>query len=144
MILTSDLLVLCNLKKGFQPRSNGCRDKDGETVRGEWKILRRWEKYFKELLSTEKEDEDEEKERERNGNDQEETRPGRRVIEEDKEVNIPTREEIEECIQKTKTNKGLGEDGITAKLIKCGEEAIIDAMHKLISMIWTTEELPQC
>jgi hypothetical protein len=32
------------------------------------------------------------KERERNGNNQEEIRTGRRLIEEDKEVNIPTRE----------------------------------------------------
>jgi hypothetical protein len=35
---------------------------------------------------------------------------------------------MEECIKKTKKNKAPGE-GIT------------DAMHKLISMIWTTEEM---
>jgi hypothetical protein len=49
------------LKKGFQPRSNGCRNNDGELIREEGKILRRWEKYFRELLSTEKKDEDIEK-----------------------------------------------------------------------------------
>jgi hypothetical protein len=49
-----------NLKKGFQPRSNGCRNKDGEIIREEGKILQRWEEYFKELLGTEKEYEDEE------------------------------------------------------------------------------------
>jgi hypothetical protein len=80
------------------------------------------------------------KKRERNGNNQEETRTGRRVIVEDKEVNIPTREEIEECIKK-KNNKG--ENGTTAELIKYGGEGITDAMHKLISMIRTTEEMPQ-
>jgi hypothetical protein len=31
-----------NLKKEFQPRSNGCRKKAGEIVREEGKILRRW------------------------------------------------------------------------------------------------------
>jgi hypothetical protein len=51
-----------NSKNGFQPRSNGCRNKDGEIIREEGKILRRWEEYFKELLSAEKEDEDEGKE----------------------------------------------------------------------------------
>jgi hypothetical protein len=30
-----------------------------------------------------------------------------------------------------------------AELIKYGEEGIIDAMHKLISMIWTKKEMPQ-
>jgi hypothetical protein len=29
-----------------------------------------------------------------------------------------------------------------AELIKCGEE-MIEAMHKLITMIWTTEAMPQ-
>jgi hypothetical protein len=28
-----------NLKKGFQPRSNGCRNKDGEIMREEGKVL---------------------------------------------------------------------------------------------------------
>jgi hypothetical protein len=89
-------------------------------MREEGKILRRWEEYFKELLRTEIEDEneDEEKERERNGNDQEETRTGRRVIEEDKEVNILISEETEGCIKITKNNKAPGEDGITAEFIK--------------------------
>jgi hypothetical protein len=43
-----------NLKKGFQPRSTGCRNEDGEIIWEEEKILRRWEEYFKELLSTKK------------------------------------------------------------------------------------------
>jgi hypothetical protein len=30
-----------------------------------------------------------------------------------------------------------------AELVKYGGEGIIDAMHKLISVIWTTEEMPQ-
>jgi hypothetical protein len=30
-----------------------------------------------------------------------------------------------------------------AELIKYGGKGIINAMHKLISMIWTTEEMPQ-
>jgi hypothetical protein len=30
-----------NLKKRFQPRSNGCRNKDGEIIREEGKILQR-------------------------------------------------------------------------------------------------------
>jgi hypothetical protein len=30
-----------NLKKRFQPRSNGCRNEDGEIIREEGKMLRR-------------------------------------------------------------------------------------------------------
>jgi N-acetylneuraminic acid mutarotase len=47
-----------NLKKGLQPRSNGCRNKDGEIIREEGKVLQRWEEYFKELLNIEKEEEE--------------------------------------------------------------------------------------
>jgi hypothetical protein len=60
--------------------------------------LHRWEEYFKELLTIEKE----EAGRESNENDQEETRTERRVTREDKEVKMPTHEEIEKCIQENK------------------------------------------
>jgi hypothetical protein len=85
-----------NLTKGFQPRSTGFRNKDGEIIREEEKILRRWEEYFKALFDTEKGDENE---REKNGNIQEETRTGRRLIREYKKVSKPTHEEIENAFK---------------------------------------------
>jgi hypothetical protein len=39
-----------NLKKGFQPRSDGCRSKESKIIREEGKILRRWEEYFKRVI----------------------------------------------------------------------------------------------
>jgi hypothetical protein len=102
------------------------------------KILQWWEEYFKKLLNIEKE----EGERERNENDQEETRTQRSVIRDDEEVSTPTCEEIEKCIQKN-NNKAPGEDSIIAELIKYGGKGIINAMHKLIIMIWITEAMPQ-
>jgi hypothetical protein len=44
---------------------------------------------------------------------------------------------------KTKNNKASEKDGITAELIKYGGEGIIDAIHKSITMIRITEEMPQ-
>jgi hypothetical protein len=48
---------------------------------------------------------------------------------------MPTREDIDNCIQKIKNNKAPEEDGIMAELIKCAGEEIIDVIHKLITMI---------
>jgi hypothetical protein len=45
------------------------------------------------------------KRRESNENDQEETRTERRAIGEGEEVNMPTHEEIEKCIQKQRIIK---------------------------------------
>jgi hypothetical protein len=71
------------------------------------------------------------------------TRTLRRVIGEDEELSTPTHEEVEKCIRKTKNDEGPGEDSITAELLKYGGEGIIDAMYKLITMIWKTDEMPQ-
>jgi hypothetical protein len=83
-----------NLKKGFQPRCNYCRNKDSEIIKEEEKVLQWWEECFKEILTNEKEEEG----RESNVNDQEE----RRVIGENEEVKILTCEGIEKRIQKNK------------------------------------------
>jgi nanoRNase/pAp phosphatase (c-di-AMP/oligoRNAs hydrolase) len=68
-----------NIKKGFQPRSNGSSNKNGEIIKEEGIVLQRREEYFNELLNIEKKEE----EGERNENGQEATRTGRKVIGED-------------------------------------------------------------
>jgi len=40
-------------------------------------------------------------------------------------------------------NKAPGEDTIVEELIKCGGEGVMDAVHELTKLIWTTESMPQ-
>jgi hypothetical protein len=54
----------------------------------------------------------------------------------------PTYEEVEHNIQKLKNNRALGEDNITEELIKYGGKAVREAVHKLITLIWETEQTP--
>jgi hypothetical protein len=48
-----------NMKRGFQPRMNGCKGKDGRMIGEEGKILERWIEHFTELLNEEEEDKEE-------------------------------------------------------------------------------------
>jgi sorting nexin-29 len=58
----------------------------------------------------------------------------------DGQCQLPTYEEVESNIQKLKIDKAPGEDNITAELIKYGGKAVTEGVHKLITLIWETEQ----
>jgi hypothetical protein len=49
---------------------------------------------------------------------------------------------VELALLRIKTNRAPGEDTILAELIKCGGEGIVQAIHELIKLLWTTEKIP--
>lgn len=64
-------------------------------------------------------------------------------VENDKsDTQTPTYGEDENSIQKLKNNIVPGRDKIAAELINDGRKAAIDAVHKLITVVWETEKMP--
>jgi hypothetical protein len=55
----------------------------------------------------------------------------------------PNLAELEIAIGKLKSYKSPGTDQILAELIKAGGETLCSEIHKLVSSIWSKEELPQ-
>lgn len=55
----------------------------------------------------------------------------------------PTITEVEEIIKQLKNNRAPGEDGIIAEVWKLRDPIITNKIHKILTDIWTTEEIPQ-
>lgn len=124
------------MKKGFQPRTVFCRDKEGNFIGGEEQVLDRWAEYFSELLNvtTGREDLDE--------NETEGDQPWQNSSQEERPVPTPTMEEVRKAIKSLRNNKAPGNDNITAEMIKGGGEHLIRLVHQLIVEIWEKEEMP--
>lgn len=125
------------MRRGFQPRMSGCKNKDGQVLGEEDKIMKRWAEHFEELLNekgTEPETDEEAAD--------ELCMPDDDVTSGNVLTDLPTREEIAGQIRRLKNNKAPGEDEITAELLKYGGEELVKHVHALIALIWETEKMP--
>jgi endonuclease/exonuclease/phosphatase family metal-dependent hydrolase len=118
-------------RKGFVPRAEMCRDKDGRILTDDREVTERWKQHFNEHLNgVQEEDQDGE---------------GGDVVgaANDEDVPPPTIEEVKDAIKQLKNNKSAGKDGIGAELIKMGPDKLAKCLHRLIVRIWDTEQLPE-
>ncbi|PSN48471.1 hypothetical protein C0J52_11717 [Blattella germanica] len=103
-------------REGFQARTNIIKDENGDMLADAKSILNRWGNYFNQLLNVHGEEEIE-------------------------EHNVQTAE-VEMAMEKLKIYKASGIDGIPAELIKSGGEKLREKIHRLLSLIWKQEALP--
>jgi hypothetical protein len=64
--------------------------------------------------------------------------------EEERNGEIPLREEVESVTNKMRSNRPPGEDDVVAELIKYGGPILVGAMYKFIAMFWEKEVMPVC
>jgi hypothetical protein len=114
-------------KKGYQPRINSIKDKNGNLLADPQNVLNRWKNFFNQVLNV------------HGVHDvrQTDTHTAAPLVPE------PSLVEVEIAIGKLKSCKSPGTDQILAKLIKAGGETLYSEIHRLICSIWNKEELPQ-
>ena len=59
------------------------------------------------------------------------------------EESVPTIEEVEMAVQKSKKHKAPAMDNIPADLFKYGVNEIIKHLHTIIKEIWSTKQMPR-
>ncbi|KAI5708261.1 hypothetical protein M8J77_019306 [Diaphorina citri] len=115
------------IKGSFQPRTQGCRNKNGTIETDERKVIERWTNHFKNLL---------------NKNYPEENVPDANPTNTNPGQDFPSSEEVGAVIRKMKNNKAPGEDDIVAELIKYGGSSVEHAIHDIIKRVWIDEIMP--
>src|SRR5215469_18839947 len=124
-----------NIRKGYHPRQEACRDKDGKVLFDKEEIMNRWAEHFKDALNKEYP----------SCNDQGKLDLVLNIEGSDKGENLemPTYEETEESIKKLKNGRAPGEVNIIPEMIKYGGEQLVKKLHELICAIWREEKMPK-
>jgi hypothetical protein len=103
------------------------KDEKGDLVADSHSIMARWRNYFPQVLNVHGV----------SGVRQAEIRTAEPLVPE------PSALQVDLAIEKLKSHKSPGTDQIPAELIKAEGRTIRRAIHKLIIVIWNTEELPE-
>ena len=54
----------------------------------------------------------------------------------------PTKSEINDAVKRLQNGKAGGLDGVTAECLKAGGESVVNMLHCLFAVIWTSMAVP--
>ena len=103
------------------------RNKEGKLLTTIEDQLARWKEHFQEVLNRPPPDE------------RPQLEPGDPL---DINTGEITKAEIHKALNSLKNGKAAGTDNIPAEALKEGGRDIVDQLHQLLNLIWTTEEMP--
>jgi hypothetical protein len=101
-----------------------CRAKNGVLLTNKNQGLARWKEHFEEHLN--------------GGSESEQSTRPVDLRDDGVDIDLPSREEIEEALKYLKNNKAAGKDSIAAELLKKGGPNLVDALHAVIQRAWTS------
>jgi hypothetical protein len=119
------------IRKGYHPRQDACRDKDGNVLCDKEVITNRWAEHFEEALNREH----------LSCSGRGNPAPGSNTQRSDEEM--PPYEEVEASIRKLKNGRAPGEGNIIPEMIKYGGKQLAKKLHELTCAIWKEEEMPE-
>ena len=133
------------IRKGYKPRIGTCKDKMGNLVMGERKVLQRWAEHFDELLNGHGDEE-----RSKGDVKSEPENMDKYLVKEEENgtdksletTDVPTKEEVKAVVDKLKNNKAPGPDGIPSEILKEGYKCMEHRIYELIVQIWNEERIP--
>lgn len=123
---------IIKMREGFQVKNLSCKNAEGEIIRDDKEVLKRWKEYFQSMYGN---TEDEVDDNHANGAHTVEEEDGEKIV-------PPTREEIKESITKLKNNKESGPDGLIAELFKVDSNEYVDRVWRLMKRVWKEETFP--
>ena len=98
-----------------------CRAKNGDLLTKKDQVLSRWKEHFEQHLN----------------DGAEHGQPPDQVdlADDGVEIDLPSRDEVEEALKYLKNNKAAGSDSISAELLKNGGPNLVDAIHEMIQQV---------
>ena len=98
--------------------------------------LQRWREFFHELLYTADPDADCKA-------DSSDPPPGREIHDVPPDEPPPTLSKVRAALNRLKSRKAAGPDGITSELLKYAGPTLVRKFHELVKQVWETERAPQ-
>jgi hypothetical protein len=106
-----------------------CRAKTRELLTNKNQVLVRWKEHFEEHSNK--------------GSESEQPTLAVDLRDDEVDIDLPSREEIEGALKYLKNNKVAGVDSIAAELLKNGGPNLVDALHEVIQQAWARETFPR-
>lgn len=117
-------------KRGFRNDYRFIRSDDGRLLVADIDLQKQWKKHFQTLL--------------RSAHSVGEPSPASYAYHGDDDEDVPPdMEDVADIVEKLKSNKAPGPDGIHAEFLKVANDTFVSEMHCLISQIWQVESMPK-